>query len=333
VAHPEEGATLRLEGLAVPILVMGAYIPAEAELLLRYGLTPMIGDGAALQDLEVRARRARGRVGLHLHVDTGMGRLGVRPAKAAFLASTIARSPDVALAGVSTHLACADEEDLAFTRQQVLRFRGVLDALARERIAPGLVHAANSAAVLRFGSQLAFDAVRPGAALYGILPTPACARPANAEVRTPELAPALSWRTTLARIERVPAGTPVSYGGTQVTDRETRIGTLSVGYEDGFDRHLQGKGAVLIRGRRHPVFGRVTMDHTMVDLGPAGPERPGDVVTLVGADGTDRIGIEEFAAWSDRIPYEVGTALGARVHRVVHGERTPALRTIAGGKR
>lgn len=330
VAYPSEGAALREAGVRAQILVMGGYLPQEAELLVTHRLTPALGERAAARDLELRARRAGRKVPVHLHIDTGMSRLGVPHKKAGFLAASLNDSPYLHLEGTSTHFATADEEDNAFTRIQVRRFRGALDAMQAEGVSPGLLHAANSAAVLRLGKQVAFDAVRPGLALHGLYPSPAC----QGYV---ELVPTATWKAKLVRVQRVPAGTFVSYGRHHRCPDETHLGTVSVGYGDGYARAYEG-GHVLIQGGRYPIVGRITMDHLMVDLGPSTQVQPGVAATLMGAQGTHRITATDLAERAGTIPYEVIASVAPRVQRVYQGaERLggaqrgggAALRTVA----
>ncbi len=323
VAYPSEGAELRERGIRAPILVIGGYIPEEADLLVSHGLTPALGDALAVRDLETRARRAGRRMGVHLHVDTGMTRLGTPVRKAGFLASNVARSQDLQLEGVSTHLSTADELDASFARLQIQRFRQAVEAIRAEGVSPGMLHVANTAAILRHGSQVAFDAVRPGLGLYGMLPADTCRGIAD-------LVPVLEWRARLVRVETIPAGTFVSYARTWKAEKETRIGTVSVGYGDGYSRRVEGRASVLIEGRRYPIVGRVTMDHLMVDLGTETPLPHGAVVTLLGQDGHDRITAEEMASWTGGIPYEVPTGIAPRVRRLYRGEEAKARPRVVG---
>lgn len=313
VSFASEGMLLRKGGITAPVLVMGGYDPSEADLLFVHGLTPVLTELAALHDLEVRARRTGKRLPLHLHIDTGMTRLGIAPRKAPFVAANLLKTGSFVLEGCSTHFSSADEEDNGFTRIQVKRFRAAVDEIQAEGVRPGILHAANTAAILRLGSQVSFDAVRPGLGMYGLYPAGSC------RVAGVELEPVLSWRARLVRVEKVPAGTFVSYSRTARTAAETRIGTVSVGYADGYPRRLArpGEASVLIGGKRYPVVGRVTMDHLMVDLGPTDPARFDDVVTLVGRDGSERITVDELAGWmgDGAIPYEVVTGLSPRLAR------------------
>lgn len=328
VATLAEGVELRKAGLKAPVLVLGGYDPGEADAYFVYGLTPVVGDAEAVRDLEVRARRFSQELPVHMHVDTGMGRLGICPKKAGFLASNIMRSSHLHLQGTSTHLATADEEDVTFVQVQVRRFREALDKLQAEGIPPGLLHVANTAATLRFPETLGYQAVRPGLGLYGMVPSEVCRA-----VGGDALAPVMQWRSRLVRAERVAAGAFVSYGRTWRAPRDTVIGTVSAGYGDGYSRQLSNTGQVLVGGRRAPIVGRVTMDHFMIDLGPRPADKVGATVTLLGRDGDQEIRAEEIAGWTGGICYEVTTAVAPRVERRFHGlrEQLPArpVRVVA----
>lgn len=232
---------------------------------------------------------------VHLKVDTGMGRFGCRPEEAAGLAQAILES-GLRLAGTWTHFSSA-ESDEELTREQFRRFEEVLAGLG---VDPGLRHACNSAAALRH-PEFALDAVRTGIALYGC--------------DWPELRPVLSLRARLAHVATVPAGWTVGYGATWRAPRPTRIGTVAIGYADGVLRARGNSGWTLVRGRRAPLIGRVSMDAVSVDLSDVDDAQVGDVVTLIGSDGAETVSAEQVGGWSRTISYEVLTALGNRVER------------------
>jgi alanine racemase len=222
-----------------------------------------------------------------------MGRLGCPLSEAGQLAGRLARSSRLRLAGVYTHLASA-ESDEAFTREQFDRFSRFLDALD---VDPGLRHAANSAAALRY-PEMGLDAVRCGIALYGC--------------EWPDLRPALRLRATITQVKELQTGSSVGYGRTWVAARRARVATVSIGYEDGVLRSRSGRGEVVVGGRRAPLIGRVSMDQVTLDVTDVPEAKAGDMVTLIG----DGISAEQVAEWSGTISYEVLTALGGRVTRV-----------------
>jgi alanine racemase len=287
VATPAEAA--QLVHLVEPerLLVMGGLNSGAADL----GCALQVSSRSSIDEL---ARTGR-KVPVHLKVDTGMGRFGCRPEEAPRLAQAILDA-GLRLAGTWTHFSSADSDD-ALTREQFRRFDEVL---ARLGVDPGLRHACNSAAALRH-PEFALDAVRAGIALYGC--------------DWHELQPALSLRARLAHVADVPAGSTVGYGATWRAERGTRIGTVAIGYADGVFRARSGAGWVLVRGRRAPLIGRVSMDAISVDLSDAPDAQAGDEVTLIGRDGDERISAEAVADWSGTISYEVLTAVGPRVER------------------
>jgi alanine racemase len=245
---------------------------------------------------------------VHVKIDTGMARLGVQPPDAMALLGLLRELPSVRVAGLFTHFATADSADECYTRQQLAQFCAVVHAAEAEGLRPPLIHAANSAGTLRF-PQAHFDLVRPGLAIYGLAPSD------NAPL-LPDMRPALSFRTQVAQVKAWPAGQPVSYGGTWVTPRPSRIATLPVGYADGFRRNPHWQ-YVLVRGQRAPVVGRVAMDYTMIDVTNIAGVEGGDEVVLIGQQGDETIGADLVAAWLDTNHYEVVSTILPRVPRIV----------------
>ncbi len=235
-----------------------------------------------------------------------MGRAGFRPEELDFVIALFRRAPGLRLAGTFANLSRADDPSCAETRLQVERLRAGAARLRDAGVAPGLVHAANSAAIL--GAETAWlDAVRPGLALYGVAPRES--REAAA------LSPAMTVEARVTSVRRVPAGTPLGYGGRFVTDRETTVAVLPIGYHDGFRRSFSGRIAVLLGGKRAPVVGAVSMDVTLVDTTDT-PARRGDRAVCLGRNGGDAITAWELAAAADTIPYEILCGIGPRVPRV-----------------
>lgn len=270
------------------------------ERILVLGPTPGPADFAlaCTSPEQAEALIASGRpVAIHLEVDTGMTRYGVDPEAAASIARRLVES-GVRLAGTWTHLAGADS-DPEFTREQLRRYEA---ALSRFDVSPGLRHAANSAGVLNH-PDAAYDAVRVGIAMYG------CEGGAALE-------PVLALRAPITRLRRVGEGTAVGYGSTWRAPRESLIATVGIGYADGVHRARSNRGFCLVRGVRAPLVGRVSMDSLTLDVTEVAEVACGDAVTLIGADGAERITAEEVAAWSETISYEVLTAIGRRVERV-----------------
>ncbi len=309
VANPEEGAALRRGGIAGEILVLSRADPEDVPRLAAYGLTPALYDAAQAEAIASRARTASPPLAVHLELDTGMGRAGFRPEELDFVIALLRGAPGLRLAGTFANLSRADDPSSSETGLQVERLRAGAERLREAGIAPGLVHAANSAAIL--GTDSAWlDAVRPGLALYGVAPR-----------ESPEgaaLSPAMTVEARVTSLRRVPAGTPLGYGGRFVTERETTVAVLPIGYHDGFRRSFSGRIAVLLGGKRAPVVGAVSMDVTLVDTTDT-PARRGDRAVCLGSDGIaggDSITAWELAAAADTIPYEILCGIGPRVPRV-----------------
>lgn len=300
VSSVEEGVALREAGLKLPILVLGSLYPFESVLAaVAHDLTPVVASLESARRVAGVALRLRRNISVHVKVDTGMGRIGVRPEAAPMLVHQLADLRAVRVQGIYTHLACG-EDDPAFTDAQLKAFRRVVGILSREGLRPPLVHAANSAGALRHPSSR-FDMIRPGLAAYGLYPG---------------FDPVLSLKSKIIFLKTVARGTPVSYGATWRAKRLTRVATLPIGYGDGYSRALSNRAEVLVGGRRCPVIGRVTMDQTMVDVTDAPQARVGEDAVLIGAQGRERIGAGELAGLCGTIPYETATALSSRVPRV-----------------
>jgi alanine racemase len=302
VACLAEAAQLRRAGVSAPILHLAAGEPRRAGRVLELDLVQCACTEEMVRALS-RAAQRRGRAArVHVKVDTGMGRLGVSPERAASLARLASELPGVRMEGVFSHLATAEAEDPTFALRQQERFARAVESIAAAGVEPGMRHLANSAAALRFG-------VRTGLLVYGILP--------DAEIApSVELRPALCWHTRVAFLHRVPAGSPISYGGTYVTTEERLVGVLPVGYADGYPRHASNRAQVLLRGRECPVIGVVCMDHVMIDATPAAGPEVGDEVTLLGRQGKAAITANQLAAWAGTVVHETPTVIGRRVQRV-----------------
>jgi alanine racemase len=307
VALVEEGTALRAAGLEAPVLVLSEPPAAAAGHVVDARLTPVVYTEPGIEALAkaVADRAADDPLPVHLKVDTGMHRVGCATGDAVNLVAAVQARPELRLEGICTHFAVADEPERPETRAQLDAFGRVIADLERAGSRPPIVHAANSAGLLQF-PDARFDLVRVGIALYGVAPGPAT---------NVTLAPALSLRARVTFVKTLPAGARVSYGLRYALERPGRVATVPVGYADGVPRNLGlGGGEVLLRGRRYPIAGAVTMDQLMVDVGEDEVE-PGDEVVLLGAQDGDAITAEE---WADRlgiIAYEVVTGIGPRVPR------------------
>jgi alanine racemase len=309
VSSVEEGAVLREAGVRGPILILGSLFPFESTLAaVRYRLTPTVAslDGARLiREAERRLKpeeRRRLPLACHLKIDTGMGRIGMRWPSGRSVVDFLEAAEGVSLSGVYTHFPRA-EDDAAYTRSQARRFRRIVDAIRASGAKVPCFHAANSAAALRF-PESRMDLVRPGLAIYGLVAG---------------FKPVLSLKSTVVFLKRVPKGASISYGGLWRAKRASRIATLPIGYGDGLPRLLSTGGrraSVLVNGRRCPIVGAITMDMLMVDVTGVRGVSVGTEAVFIGRSGRAVIGAEELAQAAETIPYEIVTALSARVRRV-----------------
>jgi alanine racemase len=307
VAFVEEGIALRQAGVRIPILVMGGIFAPQVAQFIAHDLEITVSSLGKLRQVEAAAEALGRQATIHLKIDTGMERIGVHSYNAGPFIEAAVASPWCTVKGVYSHLACADDPTSPMTAQQLQRF---LEACAHfERIgAPmPLRHLANSGGVLHF-PETALDIVRPGIALYGVLPDPASRL-------TVDLRPALSLVSQVVYFKVVKAGHPVSYGATWAPACDTRVVTVPIGYGDGYPRSLSSRGEVLIRGCRVPIVGRVCMDQFMVDLGPDGTAYNEDAVVLIGRQGDAEVTCEAVAQAAGTIPYEILVGLNDRIPR------------------
>jgi alanine racemase len=239
-----------------------------------------------------------------------MGRIGFPATEVDSWLSSLKNLQALQLEGLFSHFAQAESVEGSYTIRQLESFRRVVERVQAAGHRPAWTHLANSAAVITLPAAH-YNMVRPGLMLYGVYPSPQPARQIS-------LKPALSWKTRILQLKKVPAGSSISYGQTFVTKRDSVIATLPVGYADGYSRLLSNRGEVLVHERRAPVVGRVCMDLTMVDVTDIGGARSGDEVVLLGAQGQETIAVDEMAAWAETISYEIFTSISARVPRIHH---------------
>jgi Alr-MurF fusion protein len=308
VATLGEATTLREAGISAPILILGYTPPWQVREALRYDLRLTVFDPDVAREISVAAQELQLPAIVHVKVDTGMARLGLPPDEIPGLLALLRSLPGLTVEGMFTHFATADSADERFAREQLRRFDALLSEITPQGLRPPLVHAANSAAILRF-PEAHYDLARPGLAIYGLAP--------SAETPLPMgFRPALSFKTAIAQVKTLPPGSPISYGGTFVTQRRSRIATIPVGYADGFRRSPCWR-CVLVHGERVPVVGRVAMDYAMLDVTDLPDVRSGDEVVLIGRQGADCISADEVAAWLGTINYEVIATILPRVPRMV----------------
>jgi len=306
VARVNEALELRQAGLDCPILILGYTPEARYKEMVANRISMTVWDFKQVEHISTVASQIGQEARLHLNVDTGMSRLGMKPGDVADLLDAIAHLPNLQVEGLFTHFARADEADPKPTDVQENLFRELVDELKTANIHIPLFHAANSAASLTRPSGY-FNCVRFGIAMYGLHPSTDCPLPTDFK-------PALTWKSVLSQVKILPSGRGISYGHEYVTSREERIGTVPVGYADGF-RRVPGN-FVLVGGHKIPVVGRVTMDQIMVQLAAVPDAKMGDEVVLLGTQDQNKITAEEIARRWGTINYEVTSAIMHRVPRI-----------------
>ena len=311
-----EAMELRQAGLSTPILILG-HTPVNAfPTAIVHGIRPAIfhyEDAIALSEAAVHLGKT---APFHFAVDTGMSRIGFQATEeAADLCAKIAALPGLEAEGLFSHFATADCADLSRAKQQAERFDR-FDAMLKARgVVIPIRHLDNSAGLMNF--ECHYDMVRSGIVTYGMYPS------GEVSPELLELKPALQWLSRVTHVKTLPAGREISYGGTYVTQKETRVATVPVGYADGYRRSLSGKFYVLIHGKRAPILGRICMDQMMVDVSDIPETRVNDRVTLVGRDGEEEITMETISAVADSFNYEFVCGISRRVPRIyVSGGKT-----------
>lgn len=311
VATLEEGVILRRHGIEKMILVLGVTHPDQYGELIRWEIRPTVFTMDQAERLSELACGQGVRAKLHLAVDTGMSRIGMRPdADSADMVLAMSRLPGIEIEGMFTHFARADERDKESAKAQLAAYLDFVDLLGQRGIKIPLKHCSNSAGIVEGLPSNRLELVRAGVSIYGLYPSGEVDREAV------HLLPAMELKSCISYIKTVGPGTPVSYGGTFVTRRPTRIATVPVGYGDGYPRSLSGKGSVLICGRRAPILGRICMDQFMADVTDIPEAAEDGEVTLIGRDGEEQITVEELAEVGGGFHYELICGLGKRVPRV-----------------
>lgn len=304
VARLCEARSLRGAGIGLPVLVLGPVAPDNVPWAVDNDVDIALNDCQTLDTWLAAGRPVR----CHVNVNTGMGRLGFTPDEAVDVLKRIAAGC-VEASGVFTHFPCADIPGTDSVATQVAQFSTVLERARGLGLSPSLVHCANSAGLAYHALPDMTTHVRAGIALYGCAPDPQRSYPIA-------LRPVAALKGHLVKVSNVKAGTGISYGWEYHADRDTHIGTVNIGYGHGLPRYLSNRGSMLIGGSRFPIAGRVTMDFTMVDLGPDADVQPGDEVVAIGVQGEQRITPDDVARMGDTIGYEVLCGLSTRVTRV-----------------
>ena len=310
VARIDEALELRHAGMTCPILLFGQPPPGRYKDAIAANISMAFWDGTQVQQASSAGRELGLTAKMHLKVDTGMSRLGVKPEEALALTRMLTEFKYVTLEGVFTHFARADEVDMGATDQQMEIFTDVIKEFDAMGLRPPLVHAANSATTIT-SAETHFDMIRLGIALYGLHPSADWPLP-------PNFRPALSWKTQLVQVKELPPGRGISYGHEYITSKTERVGTVPVGYADGL--RWGARNSMLVGGQKVSVIGRVCMDYCMVNLDDVPQAEVGDQVVLIGEQGGSRISAEQVAKRWDTINYEVTCGIGARVPRFYLGD-------------
>jgi len=315
VANVEEAGQLREIGPQSEILVLSPALPEEWARAIELGLDLTLSSIAEAEGLSALAASRGTTARVHLKVDTGMGRAGVWHDEAEALLSRILALPGLGLRGLYTHFAHADG-DPALTAEQRRRFAAILGKVPADIRARLMVHADNSSGLDTFSAESAVNAVRVGLLQYGLPPHPG----SFLDRIRPE--PMLGFHARVVLVKRLPAGATISYGATRRLTRDSRVALVSAGYGDGIPTAASNRGQLLIRGHRCPILGRVTMDQTIVDVTDLSEAAVGDIATIVGYQGGERITVDAFCGWADCIPWEALCSLTQRVRRVYRTDRT-----------
>ncbi|MBX3328447.1 MAG: alanine racemase [Nitrospira sp.] len=306
----EEAIALRQAEIAVSLVVLGPFFPQQVEDLMAYRLTPVVSDRSVLEVLVHATRSRQAPYPIHLKIETGMNRLGLTEYELETLLNQHHFPPSLQLEGLMSHLADSDGAACDTTDTQITRFNKALKVARDGGYEVPLVHLSNSGGIIRFPSAH-YTMVRPGIMLYGYHTLPST-------VRVPDLQPVLSLKTCIAQLRLIQPDDRVSYNGTFIARRSTRIAILPIGYADGLSRRLSNRGVVLVRGQRVPIVGLVCMDMVMVDVTTVSDVMVGDEVVIIGQQGGEIITAKDIAEWTGTVPYEVLCAISSRVPRLYH---------------
>lgn len=308
VAHIGEALTLKEAGLSARYLILSASLPAHAEALVAHDFEPAVCTLEMVEALSAKALAAGKQIAIHIMVDTGMGRIGIRPEEVSSFLEHCAALPGLRLRGLMSHFPRADEADKSYSRSQIARFSEVTEVARSYGIE--ICHMANSAALLDLPDAL-FDAVRPGIAIYGLRPSWQSENPL-----VDKLKPVLEWETRITFLKEVPSGAGLSYGHDYHTTKPSLIATVPAGYGDGLSRRLSSGFDILVRGTRCAQVGRITMDQSLVDVTALRDSVAlGDRVVLIGKQGSAEVTADELAGKLDTINYEIVTSISSRVSR------------------
>ncbi len=321
VATLHEGIELRCCGIDVPILILSPSLISEIDEILEWDLTPTVSDLKFARALSF-SLAGRKVVKVHVEIDTGMTRAGVNEDEAIAFIHELSRLGNLGIEGIYTHFPSTYVDDPEFTESQVKRFASLLDKLSAQGIEFPLRHTANSAAITQYPDSH-FNMVRPGGMIYGMFPRP--------DFNGGGLKPVMSFKSRVVNVKRVRKGTSVSYGRTYTFDRDATVAAVAAGYGHGLSRALSNRGYLLVRGKRAPIVGMVTMDVTLIDVTGIPDVTVGDEVVIFGRQGDAEISVYEVADWCGTISYEVTCGIGKRVPRVyIENGRITGIVTLVG---
>ena len=311
VAVLQEGKQLRKSGVDVPILILGASAPEDAEDLIEFGITPTVFDYEFAKALSDTAKKRGTVTKVHIKLDTGMTRIGfvINDEDNTEIINTIikiSKLPYLEIEGIFSHFSTSDEYDSAYTLMQFDRFMGVVNALEEKGLKIPIRHICNSAGIMMY-PQMHLDMVRPGVILYGMYPSN------EVDKSRLNLIPAMTIKSTLTLVKEVEAGRGVSYGKEYITDKTTKIATVPIGYADGYLRKIAKKGKMVVNGAEVPIIGRICMDQCMIDVTNVHNIDKGDEVIVFGKD---KITIDDLAEWLETINYEIACIVGKRIPRI-----------------
>ncbi len=305
VATMDEAVALRAQGIRLPILMLGPVFRSDAEVVVRKRISVALGSLDVARSLDRAARRQGRRAGVHVKIDTGMGRFGFWHEEWKKVLPELVRYAHLRFDGLFTHFSDSDGKSPRYTKWQLRNFQCVLEECQHVGFRPGKIHAANSGAILQH-PDAHFDLVRPGITVFGLYPTPVVER-------TVVLHPAMTLLSRIVMIRNVGKGRYISYGRTFKAPRRMRVATVPIGYGDGYPRSLSNRGVMIVRGRRVPIVGRVCMDQVLLDVARVPGAEVGDEVLIYGKKGTAHLPIEEIAETIGTIPNEIVCEVGGRV--------------------
>jgi alanine racemase len=310
-ATEEEAIILRMAGITKSILVLGYTFPYSYKEMVEKEISIAVFRHDTLKELSRAALEAGKKAKIHIKVDTGMSRIGIRPDEEGMkLVSEALEMPGIEIEGIFTHFARADEKDKTSARRQLSLFNDFVEKIRQERgLRIPICHCANSASMIEL-RDADMDAVRAGIAMYGLWPSQEVSR------NIVGLKPAMELKSRIIYVKDVEAGAEIGYGGTFTASRKMKIATVPVGYGDGYPRGLSNKGYVLVHGKKAPIVGRICMDQFMIDVTQIPEIKEGDVATLIGREGELEITMEELGELSGRFNYELACCIGKRIPRV-----------------